>query len=59
MLSTLVMELESGIPGWGAMRKLTPKTRTSTDGWPNIVQGAQGDDVSAPDKVEAVLTDSP
>ena len=25
----------------------------------NIVQGAQGDDVSAPDKVDALMTDSP
>ena len=59
MLSTLVMELDRD-PRMGRNAEAYSEdpylySRLAT----SIVKGAQGDDVSAPDKVEAVLTDFP
>jgi beta-glucosidase len=59
MLSTLVMELDRDPRMGRNAEAYTEDPYLYARLAENIVQGAQGDDVSAPDKVEAVLTDFP
>jgi beta-glucosidase len=59
MLSTLVMELDRDPRMGRNAEAYTEDPYLYSRFAESIVQGAQGDDVSAPDKVEAVLTDFP
>jgi beta-glucosidase len=59
MLSTLVMELDRDPRMGRNAEAYTEDPYLYSRLAESIVQGAQGDDVSAPDKVEAVLTDFP
>jgi beta-glucosidase len=59
MLSTLVMELDRDPRMGRNAEAYTEDPYLYARLAEKIVQGAQGDDVSAPDKVEAVLTDFP
>ena len=59
MLSTLVMELDRDPRMGRNAEAYTEDPYLYSRLAESIVQGVQGDDVSAPDKVEAVLTDFP
>ncbi len=59
MLSTLVMELDRDPRMGRNAEAYTEDPYLYSRLAESIVQGTQGDDVSAPDKVEAVLTDFP